>query len=184
MWSWRSVVTAGVIIMSDIECHPHSHQYSLSLWEVWQAGEVLRRSKKNQKREVYKADAIWNLIYSVPSLKVQPERVCPFKTVWVKEGEQCHLGRVLSAVILERKETAENRKEQKYSSWTSQQDCKNLQEREPGKIINGMSSIALSHSRGLLSSYLRTNGLAPALPQKAESLAASLLVLICSSHIP
>ena len=29
---------------------------------VWHGGEVLRRSKKNQKREVNKADAIWNII--------------------------------------------------------------------------------------------------------------------------
>lgn len=147
-WSWRSVVTAGFIIMSDIECHPHSHKYSLSCWEVWQGGKVLRRSKNSQKCIKLMPS---ETSYSVPSLKVQPDKVCPFKMGWVKECEQCHVERVLLAVVLEREENAENRKEQKYNSWSSQQDCENLQEREPGKIINSMNSIALSHSRWLLS---------------------------------
>lgn len=47
-----------------------------------------------------------------------------------------------------------------------------------------MSSFAFSHSRCLLSFYSRISGVAPGIQQKAEGLAASLLVLIHSSHIP
>lgn len=77
--SWRSAVMAGCIIMSQTECHPHSHQCPVSQWEVWQGGEVLQKSKKNQKRVINKADAIWNLIYSVPGSKMKSEKVCAFK---------------------------------------------------------------------------------------------------------
>lgn len=102
---------AGCIIMSQTECHPHSHECPVSQWAVWQGGEVLQKSKKNQKRDINKADATLNLIYSVPGLKMQSEKVCPFKMGWVKEEQQHYPGRMLLAMVLERKENAEGGRE-------------------------------------------------------------------------